>query len=357
LTNEVRYVYDHNLVIQERDSNNVPKLTYTRGVDLSRSFQRAGGIGGLLAMTQNGSTNQHFYYDEDGVGNITGLFDTNLNQVAYYLYDPFGNPIFATGPMTGINRYGFSSKEFMANPRLTYFGGRFYDPGLQRFLNQDPIGENGGINLYRFVRNSPNNAVDPYGLAIGDWLDPRTWFFMRLSEQYRLDQYAKSHGYRDYNDALDQLNARLPNYDPNETDSIARELRESVQLAAEGIGDAATLYIAAATAVTPTASGVKCLTAAEQSAANKLNNILTKNFKRGPKGDISGAIHDMVGNPIPKPSAGTYDHVQDLGNLLRGLRNNADALKDATDAAAAAARQQALEAIQEIEEAIRRVGL
>ncbi len=268
LTNEVRYVYDRSLVIQERDSNNVAKVSYTRGADMRGSFQRTGGTGGLLALTQNGATNQHFYYDDDGTGNVTGLSDTNLNQVAYYLYDPFGNTIFASGPMATVNPYRSFSKEFLLNPGMIYFGRRFYEPGPQRFLNQDPIQELGGINLYRFVQNSPNNAVDPYGLAVGDWLDPRTWFFTRLSEQYRLDQYAKGHGYRDYNDALDQLNARLPNYDPNELESILRERGESIQLTAEVAGDAATMYLAAATAVTPTAAGAKCTAALAERISN-----------------------------------------------------------------------------------------
>ena len=35
----------------------------------------------------------------------------------------------------------------------------------------------------------------------------------------------------------------------------------------------------------------KTLTQAESSAVTKINNILTKNFKPGPKGDISGAVH------------------------------------------------------------------
>src|SRR6266699_2387651 len=48
LSNEVYYVYDGNLVIQERDANNVPTVSYTRGRDLSASLERAGGIGGLL---------------------------------------------------------------------------------------------------------------------------------------------------------------------------------------------------------------------------------------------------------------------------------------------------------------------
>src|SRR5438093_11273946 len=52
-TIEVHYIYDGNAVIQERDGNNLPTTTYTRGIDLSGTFQGAGGIGGLLARTSN----------------------------------------------------------------------------------------------------------------------------------------------------------------------------------------------------------------------------------------------------------------------------------------------------------------
>src|SRR5205085_3091870 len=45
-TNEVRYIYDGNLVIQERDALNAPVVTYTRGKDLAGSLETAGGIGG-----------------------------------------------------------------------------------------------------------------------------------------------------------------------------------------------------------------------------------------------------------------------------------------------------------------------
>ena len=50
-TNQVSYVCDGNVVIQERDVNNRPTVTYTRGKDLSGSLEGAGGIGGLLART------------------------------------------------------------------------------------------------------------------------------------------------------------------------------------------------------------------------------------------------------------------------------------------------------------------
>ncbi|MGH7952406.1 MAG: hypothetical protein ACREFE_10885 [Limisphaerales bacterium] len=53
-TNEVHFVYDGNLVIQERNANNLPTVTYTRGNDLSGTLQGAGGIGGLLARMASG---------------------------------------------------------------------------------------------------------------------------------------------------------------------------------------------------------------------------------------------------------------------------------------------------------------
>ena len=91
-------------------------------------------------------------------------------------------------------------------------------------------------------------------------------------------------------------------------------------------------------------------TPSEQSAINKITNILTKNFKGGPLGDISGAVSDMVGNPIWSAAKNRfYDHVQDLGSMLKGLRNGAAKLASSTDPLAMAARGQALSTIQEIE--------
>lgn len=46
---------------------------------------------------------------------------------------------------------------------LSFNAHAFYDPNLGRFLNRDPIGEEGGINLYAFVQNSPINNYDAWG--------------------------------------------------------------------------------------------------------------------------------------------------------------------------------------------------
>jgi len=68
------------------------------------------------------------------------------------------------GSLAAANTQRFSSKEQDPRSGLYYYGYRWYDPNLQRWLSRDPIQERGGINLYGFVRNSPINWIDPLGL-------------------------------------------------------------------------------------------------------------------------------------------------------------------------------------------------
>ena len=81
-----------------------------------------------------------------------------------YLYDPFGNTLSQYGLLADANAYRFSSKEWNANSGLYYYLYRLYDANLQRWLNRDPIEENGGINLYKFALNAPTIYVDRFGL-------------------------------------------------------------------------------------------------------------------------------------------------------------------------------------------------
>jgi RHS repeat-associated protein len=167
-TNIVYYVYAGNLVIQERDANNQPLVTYTRGIDLSRTLQKAGGIGGLLARSDN-ATQRTAFYHADGNGNITALINAQQTLVAKYLYDPFGNILSKSGPLADSNLYCFSSKEYHPNSGLIYYLYRCYEPKLQRWLNRDPIGEVGGFNLSCFIQNRPLMKVDVWGLEQVDY--------------------------------------------------------------------------------------------------------------------------------------------------------------------------------------------
>jgi RHS repeat-associated protein len=198
-TNEIRYVYDGSVVLQERDANNMPMVTYTRGNDLSGSLQGAGGIGGLLARTSNPQllTCQQFastLFHADGCGNVTCLAYTNGLLAAKYLYDPFGSIIAQYGLLAGANNYRFSSKEWNATSGLYYYLYRYYEPNIQRWLNRDPLGANAtdlwhgksmtvwlnisplritetippeeslfGANLYEFVNNDAIDNLDQFG--------------------------------------------------------------------------------------------------------------------------------------------------------------------------------------------------
>ncbi len=176
LTNETHCIYDGWLVVQERNSNNVVQVTYTRGLDLSGTLQYAGGIGGLLARTD---TSGSAYYHSDGAGNVTGLIDANENMAARYLYGPFGKLTAQWGPLAGANAMQFSSMPRHANSGMSLYAFRGYDPTLQRWIQRDPIGELGGLNLYGFVGNNPLGYVDPFGLGWSDYksYNPISWYW------------------------------------------------------------------------------------------------------------------------------------------------------------------------------------
>ena len=148
-------------------------------------MEGAGGIGGLLARSDgysSGNFTTHNYYFADGNGNVTYMLNSSQSMVASYRYDPFGNTISSSGTLADANVYRFSSKEIHANSGMYYYGYRFYDPNLQRWINRDPIKDRGFRRLRplkkgRTYRNSylfaltPTGTIDPLGLTV--WLCTR----------------------------------------------------------------------------------------------------------------------------------------------------------------------------------------
>jgi len=165
LQDTVRYVYDGNLVLAELDATNGVLRTFARGLDRGLSFARAGGMGGLLAVSESGPAATHQFYLYDGLGSVVQLVDTNQQVSADYEYDPYGRIRAAQGGSAAANRTRFHTKLMDPQAELIYFGYRWYSPGTRRWISRDPLAELDGGNLYRFVRNNPVSQFDPYGLA------------------------------------------------------------------------------------------------------------------------------------------------------------------------------------------------
>ena len=67
--------------------------------------------------------------------------------------------------------FGYDGYRYDPETGLYHTGARYYDPRLGRFLQPDPIGQAGGVNLYAYVGNDPLNGTDPSGLwgIFGSW--------------------------------------------------------------------------------------------------------------------------------------------------------------------------------------------
>jgi len=143
------------------------ETAYYWGLDWSTTQQGAGGVGGLVAIAHREAgeaTPTVRYPGFDGNGNLVTLLDAAGNFTASYEYGPYGEAWRASGPDAALNPFRFSTKYHDSETGLLYYGHRYYSPDYGRFLNQDPIRESGGKNLYAFVNNNPFNAWDYLGM-------------------------------------------------------------------------------------------------------------------------------------------------------------------------------------------------
>jgi RHS repeat-associated protein len=191
LQSETHFLWDSWLLLREVTVTPADGQTFTRtyvcGLDLSGQLggegmdpmSTAGGIGGILACSSSSSSSSSslsstalFLYD--GNGNVANLIAAeSASTLATYEYGPFGNTLVASGPLADANPIRFSTKYAetahlpgsFAGPDLYYYGLRYYNPGLGRWTSRDPIGEQGGAALHRFVRNDPAERWDGIGLA------------------------------------------------------------------------------------------------------------------------------------------------------------------------------------------------
>jgi RHS repeat-associated protein len=187
-----KFVYDDwNLIAELNGTNNALIRSYTWGSDLSGTIQGAGGVGGLLAVTD--ATEGSFFVCFDGNGNLAALGSVDSRAIsATYGYGPFAEPLEALGALRKMP-IRFSTKYSDAECDLIHYGYRSYDPRIGRWNGRDPAKEVSFAgflhekrpsavdrgSLYAFLGNAANTridflgafCIDPCGLAKAMGLD------------------------------------------------------------------------------------------------------------------------------------------------------------------------------------------
>jgi len=98
----------------------------------------------------------------DALGSTIALADSAGTAQTEYTFEPFGKTT-ATG-VSNSNPFQYTGRE-NDGTGLYYYRARYYHPGLQRFLSEDPIGFAGrDYNLFAYVKNNPLLKKDPLGL-------------------------------------------------------------------------------------------------------------------------------------------------------------------------------------------------
>ncbi|MCP4688338.1 MAG: RHS repeat-associated core domain-containing protein, partial [Desulfobacterales bacterium] len=118
---DVDYYYDQTAVIEERNADDGALLAHYNYADRLLSLNTEAGVQ---------------YYHHDALGSTVNLTDSAGDTLVSYTLDPWGHIRSQTG--TSVNRQIFTGQEHDENTGLIYFGRRYYEPDVARFISQDP---------------------------------------------------------------------------------------------------------------------------------------------------------------------------------------------------------------------------
>jgi RHS repeat-associated protein len=146
--NTITYTYSGLNVFYEKNPATGQKATYVYGPT------------GRIAKNAGGLTD---YYHTDHVGSTRLITDESGAVVADVAYTPFGEPL-----SEQEESYLFSGKERDVTG-LYYYGARYYDPDIGRFITRDPLAGVSAspktLNRYVYCGNNPLKYTDPLGLS------------------------------------------------------------------------------------------------------------------------------------------------------------------------------------------------
>ncbi len=172
------FYYDGWRSIQENSGTTALVQQYVYGAYLDEPVVLDRNLDGDTSAT--GPGDQRLFYSQNALHSVYALTNAAGAVVEAYQYEAYGRATVFTGPgadgswFTGDepralfsvfnNPFTFTGQRDDAETRLLYYKHRYQDPLLNRFLSRDPVGYLGGMNLYAYVHNMPENGLDPSGL-------------------------------------------------------------------------------------------------------------------------------------------------------------------------------------------------
>lgn len=113
------------------------------------------GIGGPIAIEIEGKPYAPII-------DSSGIIRKLLDPLTHSVYRENNCDIFGGG-ITDSIPYAYRGKRYDPFTGLIYFGKRFYNPSLHRWMSPDPLGSIDHANLYQYVYNNPLKYSDPLG--------------------------------------------------------------------------------------------------------------------------------------------------------------------------------------------------
>ena len=133
-------------------------------INLKPGFTASSGCN--LTISVGAVTSDKYYFLKDHLGSIRVVVDTLGEIVSYTDYDPWGMILNGRSSNYGFanDKYKFTGKERDVETGYDYFGARFYESRLGRWLQVDPLADKyPGWSPYNYCFNNPLIVVDPDG--------------------------------------------------------------------------------------------------------------------------------------------------------------------------------------------------
>lgn len=152
------------------DGIHFEKTTKASGLIEHRHYLYAGNTPIALYTTRSDNTSSTRYLHKDHLGSVDAITSETGALAERLSYDAWGkrrqgNWLDAAAPITGATtHHSYTGHEHLYGLGLIHMNARVYDPGIGRFLQADPIGFEGGLNLYGYANGNPINITDPSGL-------------------------------------------------------------------------------------------------------------------------------------------------------------------------------------------------